>query len=340
MSVQVLESASVILGAAGGSRAAWFGALSFEDRCCASAVVATHDRRLDSAMLLDYSTDVHPSDEAKDRKERQWVVFDKLQRTGKIDTLERRTIDPYSFRDLREALDSFVAAQGADTAIIFDITCMTKIHALSLAAALAEWPYESRWLVGYTTPENYGNWGDARRGAGWRDVIVAPLAETAVLFNEAASRGIVITGHEADRLIIALGELEPSGGSILVASADKRPDLRYVSERLNHKVIRQLTRMRSQQWHQYVVGVSDIVRLRKVVEDEIQLAKQYSAPVLLFPYGPKPLLLFSATQLAFRYPEASWFVYPIPASYDLNYSEGIDKTLWFGSTRLRNHVLA
>ena len=54
----------------------------------------------------------------------------------------------------------------------------------------------------------------------------------------------------------------------------------------------------------------------------------HSAPVILFPYGPKPLIFVSAFELALEYPEASWFVYPIPSAYDTAYSEGIDETVW------------
>ncbi|MGH8601479.1 MAG: hypothetical protein ACREXR_01465 [Gammaproteobacteria bacterium] len=88
---------------------------------------------------------------------------------------------------------------------------MTRIHVLGLAATLGTTLRELPWAIAYSSPENYGNLDSASKSLGWKDIIVAPIAETAVLLYEAYGRGIILAGHEADRLIVALSEIEPSG---------------------------------------------------------------------------------------------------------------------------------
>jgi len=173
------------------------------------------------------------------------------------------------------------------------------------------------------------NLGDQKRKpSGWKDVLIAPLAETAALLNEAHSRGIIIPGHEADRLILGLAELEPSGGLILLMATPERPDLYELSIRNNRRVISQLTSMRSASWSRKILDWDDFEGLKESVAREIEAAREYDAPVILFPFGPKSFLFLTALSLAAAYPEASWFVYPIPTSYDVNYSEGLERTTW------------
>jgi len=207
---------------------------------------------------------------------------------------------------------------------------MTKLHVMALAAAVAEWPKDIPWVVAYTVPENYGHMGKSGRTPGWRDVIVAPLADTAALKNEEQGRGLIVPGHESDRLIVALAEIEPSSGVILVADTPKRPDLRMLSERVNQKILRQLTRKRLGEWITNVVGLAAFSELAAVMGTQIRRASSEGAPILLFPFGPKSLIFSVALQLASKYPESSWFVYPIPFSYDLDYSDGIGQIVWLG----------
>jgi hypothetical protein len=63
-------------------------------------------------------------------------------------------------------------------------------------------------------------------------------------------------------------------------------------------------------------------------ESQIELATQADAPVVLFPYGPKSMLFLVAISLCVGYPEASWFVYPTPYGYPLDYSDGVERTIW------------
>lgn len=283
--------------------------------------------RVDAVFLLGYSTITSPRAVGKERWLRNRQSLRDLSKNAGATTIQELSVDPYSFQSMQDALEQAVGSTTANLVII-DISCITKIHTLALAAALSGSIDRFNWTVAYSIPELYQNLQRSQKVAGWRDIIVAPLAETALLLNEAYSRGIVITGHEADRLIVALGELEPSGGLILMAETPRRPDLRHLSERKNQRVIRQLTSMRASNWKKRVVGLFDFERLSRLVAEEISSAESKQAPVIVFPYGPKCLLFQTALQLSSDYPQASWFVVPIPVAYDVNYSEGADRTVW------------
>jgi hypothetical protein len=306
----------------------WLGALSFEERCTSSFLsLAANSYKVTDAMLLTYATEVHPSIESAERQNRYLATMRTAQYEVSAHGLLETNVDPYSFHQFQTTVASRIQESRAKTLVI-DITCLTKIHTLALAALLTDSNDDLNWVAVYSTPENYGNLGESTKSPGWRDIIIAPLAETAMLLNEARGRGVVIPGHEADRLVVALNELEPSGGLILVADTYRRPDLRRMSERFNRKVIRQLTKMRASNWAKEHIALTDSTRLSSYMSHEIHMARVHQAPVILFPYGPKMLVFFAALQLCSEYPEGSWFVYPVPASYDVNYSEGVDRTFW------------
>jgi len=333
MPSQVLLSAetSEVLRAAAESstHSLWLGALSFEERCVGSLVQLSRENiKISQGIIVSYQTQVRPTEEAERRRKANWAVI--KAEAGRVfaNPIQELQLPAYGFPQFQELVEGSVSRSGADL-IIIDITCITKIHALALAASLAKTSNAASWMLGYTAPENYSTMAVAPgRTPGWRDIIIAPLSETALLFNESSSRGILLPGHEADRLIVALAEIEPAGGLIAIADSKGRPDLRLVTERRNQKVISQLMRMRASNRSKHVVRITGLKEMGQLARHEIQKAKDRSAPVILFPYGPKPLIFVSALQLSLSYAEASWFVYPIPSSYDVAYSEGVHETSW------------
>jgi hypothetical protein len=309
----------------------WVGALSFEERCVGSlAACEMHGVQCSDAIILSYQSNVEPKRDADEKIAKHWRILNSFRGTVVNRQIIKRSVEPYSFQGFEQMLQLALEELSPEF-VIFDITCLTKVHTLALATVLAEKEPSFKWVAAYTIPENYASVGSdqgQRVRQGWRDLIVAPLADTAMLFNEAHSRGVIIIGHESDRLIVALAELEPSGGLILKAYNPERPDLHRVSDNHNRKIIRQLTRMRASQWTQRVVDLSKMEPLQRCIAAEIVIAQQYEAPVILFPYGPKLLVFSAAFELAEKYRQASWFVYPVPTSYPATYSEGVEKTIW------------
>ncbi|MDO8500754.1 MAG: hypothetical protein Q7S20_02825 [Gemmatimonadaceae bacterium] len=307
----------------------WIGAASFEERCCGAMATMIRERvRLSCGVILDYQTNLG-LDPDGDRNRQQ--NLDRLRRDASavfpVEPFEH-PVDAYSFAEFAAFLRDVLSQEHADLTVI-DITCLTKIHTLALAAELAKLSPEQKWVLSYTLPENYGGI-HSESAEGWRDVIIAPLAQSARLFNEEYSRGIILLGHEADRLVFALSELEPSGGIIVHVDTPRRPDWKLRSAAVNRRTIRRLRGMRFADWEAVSVDSVDYGRVASLVGAQIDSAKSHGAPVILFPFGPKSLISNVALRLAADYDQASWFVYPVPQQYDAGYTEGIADTRWFG----------
>lgn len=307
----------------------WLGTLSFEERCYGSLILfAKYNLRLNSGLIVDYQTNIRPLIDAKRKREFNWNRLEHIGEKVFVEGIVREKLAAHTFQALENLLEKIFHNSSIDS-IVIDISCFTKIHALTIASVMARLKNSVRWFIAYTTPENYGFVSDIKHNLpAWKDIIIAPLAETALLFNEASGRGIIVPGHEADRLIVALGEIEPSGGVILLTDTKDRPDLRYITQRRNQKIIKQLVRRQASDWHKYIIPFVSLLELERHIQHEIELARKFKAPIILFPYGPKAMVFAIAYQLTMEYPESSWFVYPIPSIYDVYYSFGIEQTLW------------
>lgn len=311
----------------------WVAAISFEERCVASAIrLCEAGRAPTRGLLLEYPTQVRPVEQDRIRRQRNRQQLDVLVSKGAFgEGLDFVAADPYSYRAAQSVLsDALASAQGAS--VVLDVSCLTKIHAVALADP-SVFALNTTWELAYTLPETYGYLDSTRTGgAGWRDVLFLPIGASAGLTNESDSRGVILAGHEGDRLIVALAEVEPAGGVLITATAPDRPDLRRESTRRNDKVSRLLASRSSGQWVERVIDIREPNVLAEAVEPQTKEAAAADAPVILFPFGPKPFVSLAAMQLAGASLEA-WFVYPIPLGYDVDYSYGIGRTLWYSRPR-------
>lgn len=306
----------------------WVGALSFEERCRASITrLRELDIHIEEVVLFEYDTAVFSQSEDRRRREQNYTAISDYAAKFSVQPLRRREVSPYAFQEIEPTISS-IAAETRDGTIILDVTCLTKIHAIALAAVLASSEAANTWLVCYSSPENYGALGTSQDKFGWRDVIVAPIGEVASSTNETTSRGILIPGHESNRLLMALSEVEPSGGTIFIAEFNKQADLRVICERNNRRIVEHLLRLRASQWEKQIIDSNNLQKVSDLVAREVQYASAQKAPLFLFPFGPKAMIFAATFELALRYRQATWFVYPIPTAYDVNYTEGIGATRW------------
>ena len=321
--MEIFDTPECLGGSLGRTGSYWVGALSFEHRCLGSIrQMADFGLPIKKSIILKYSTSVYPKALSEERRDLHMKELHDM-----VETAQVIEISSHSYRAMQELVRTAVENSRGHL-LIFDISCMSKIHTMALAYELSQLKSRPFCVVVYSVPENYGGLAIGTKPSGWKDIIMAPLSDTAQLFNETFSRGLILPGHDADRLVVALAELEPSGGQILIVDTPNRPDLRKLSRFKNQHIIRQLKRMRTRLWSETVVGLIDLSMLRNCIEDEISIARAHEAPLMLFPFGPKSLIFYAALILCDAYPQGSWFVYPIPVAYDVNYTEGIERMIW------------
>ena len=56
----------------------------------------------------------------------------------------------------------------------------------------------------------------------------------------------------------------------------------------------------------------------------------------LYPFGPKTLVFGLAVYATTEYRSGTWYVYPVPRSYDIDYTIGVGKTLWLALPAMKS----
>jgi len=308
----------------------WIGAVSFEERCSGSLqVLAASERRVARAYVLRYATTVVGARDLEERRNRRMdSMVSMLAKSGCKDIIDRE-VDAYGSRDTAEVVEQCVGRLSPNDELVVDITCLTKITAITACGRLAT--RGGTACVAYTLPRVYGGMAENRRDfGGWRSSVIMPLGREPRSLDEGKSRGIVVPGHESHRLTIALGDIEPSGGCLVRAITPDRPDFEAVTASRNRRLIETFVGRRG--WKEQRVVFTDSSTMRELVALEAAVARQNQGPLYLYLLGPKSLLASGVMSAVSEYPEGSWIVYPAPSFYDAEYSSGIGTTYWWHVT--------
>jgi hypothetical protein len=307
------------------SRIVWIGAASFEERCVGSLqILQRSGRNIGAVVLLTYSKD-RPNDPYNERRK-----LENIRRVHEIgDQIARVTdltqVEAYTF-------DSIIATvseklRGLDARdVILDISCFTRIHVIALAWLAASVRPDIRWRFAYTSPENYRV--SSRAAQGWQDLLLFSLDAPTISHDEAGSRGLLQPGHQSDRLQFSLGEVEPSGGTIMIAKTPNRPDWIRTCRMRNRELFERLTSSGLTDWKADSIDAINTRAIADIVDREVQIASSQEAPIVVFPYGPKWMLFVTSARLSQTYASGSWFVYAVPIRYDVH-SEGVGRTTSF-----------
>lgn len=306
----------------------WIGAISFEPRCLASLRQCQRAGvRVKRLIAFEYTSAVTQSAEDHALRRAHRAELEALARAWSADGPHFLALQPYDLKDAQ------IALRGTDLAsvqiAVIDVSCMTKLHTIALAESFAHVTNGRRTCVVYARPENYGTMTD---GFGWSDTLVAPLTDRAPARRDPTDgRGIVIPGHEADRLRTALSALPIERGLILMGDTPERRDFRMLSERRNGQTLFLLSEMHAGQWARTAIDTRDLARVEELTRAQIEAADAEGRAIVIYPFGPKPLVFEVARALAATRADASWFVYPVPHRYDIAYSAGDGLVTWYPS---------
>ena len=309
----------------------WVGAASFEERCMGSIVELQHGRvRIEGGLVLDYGSELSPALEGEVRK--------KIHRQALVDSMSYAHVErlaTYRYGALLNVLadmePELKGGRFAGMPVVVDVTCMTKIHAMALMYWFATTLAVEELTIAYTVPRNYGSpvrnvWG---KGS-WIQTLLAPLDffpdETLTEYI-----GLAVLGHEGDRLRLALGQVELLGGLVMITeSGDIRRTL--TSEIQNQWLINEIASGRRPDLRLERCSLVDMHCVQNLTSEMIERAKESKARLVIMPYGPKPLILGVTAAALSQYPLGSWYIYPIPKSYDIELSAGTGNTYWASLT--------
>lgn len=308
----------------------WIGAVSFEARCVGSVrQLIDNGYRIDRAVAFDYPTSLLPRSDGELNRE-----FNRRDLHGLLGSaLELRVMHPYRYAEfVGELLRIWneVFSETESVTLVVDITCLTKIHTI----ALAYWFYstQGRVILAYSQPELYGNpsrntWGHGK----WTSTLLVRLSLDSTE-PYSSTTAIAILGHEGDRLRLALNEAEASEGLVVrIIPQDPASRLLQVSNVQNAWLFVEIENGIRQNFSVLSVGSRELDALGKSVAVVARVAKERNSRVVLCPFGPKPVTFSVAYLCLTMYPENTWLSYPIPLSYDPEYSSGYKYTLWIDS---------
>jgi len=315
--------------------AVWVGAVSFEQRCLGSlGVLASLGLTLSAAMVIDYPTEVIPVTAASKKRRVHWAKMrDTVMRMAASDQCwSPAKIHPYRLGAFRGALQRLLCQEASRTSRswIVDITCLTKAHTL----ALASWLVATRGtrpdvIVAYTRPEQYGTPARHRSMSGrWVDTVLAPLELNPQKFLEKAN-GIVLLGHEGARLSMALAQLAPLNAVVFLSRTTDREDLQIVTRAANARLLGEVERGERSGWSVQQVDTQDVETVETVTKKFVSQSVTEERRVVLYPFGPKPLVFAAGVAALATKVSAIWYCYPIPKAYDVDYTIGVGSTAWF-----------
>lgn len=320
-----------------GRQYAFVAAISFEDRCThISHELGKNDVIPSRTILIDYLTEADPSYlDKKLRSDHRNQFLDFLESRGSVVSSEE--IKPYSTSVLRKHIASIL--RGDDREVVIDISCMTRAHILSLAGILANAEnHEQEIYFCYTAAESYNVGKEAE--SGWCDVLLLPVGYPRSLRREGHARGVVLPGHDAERLCLALSELEPAAGCVVYSNTDGRPDLMRHAQEVNAYVSKYLLSLRMPEltsknrssettgWKDVFINLDDFVQLEQFINEQVKEASRDKGPMVLFPFGPKTLVLSAGLILASLKEINAWAIYPVPYKYHIDYSQRSARTYW------------
>jgi hypothetical protein len=309
------------------------GVVSFEERSTAWAKYLHENQALPSqSYLFDYATIAEPVDIDMNQRSKCRDIFMKsLSNCDSIPSIIE-TPNAFAMNRMQEDVER-VFSESAGKPLLVDISCMTRVHLLSMVTATRKLHFRpSDIYFCYSIPESYGPKSSNRFG--WKDVLFLPIGVRRLFHREGLGRGIILAGYDGERLSIALTEIEPASGCLIYSKSLSRPDFVKRAREANKVVERRLSNLRMprtstipsecDKWTTEVVDSYDFGKLLEAVKPQVSQAKKEESPVILFPFGPKPVTLALALALHDWEVGEAWAVYPIPEKFSVAYSSGVD----------------
>lgn len=325
----------VLEGLQSGRPVIWVGAVSFEQRCLGSLqALASAGFSLSSVLVVDYSTAVSPKTTALQKRKGHWAEMRRLfERMGMPNqNWSSVKVHPYRLGAFRGEIQRLLATDvfRRNHLCIIDMTCLTKAHTLALASwVMAAGGNRPDVLVAYTRSEQYGTPARHRNLSGkWLDTVLAPLELNPQMFMEKAD-GIVLLGHEGARISMALTQSSPQRALVILTTTTGMEHLQTVTRTANARLLGEVERGERPGWSVQEVNVQDIGEVYNLAKAFVSRSVSDNRRVILYPFGPKPLVFATCLAALAVNPTAVWYCYPIPKSYDVDYTMGIGTTEWF-----------
>lgn len=314
--------------------------VSFEDRATTwSERLISFGCKPAKVFIFDYTTPVLPRNQDVSKRNSCRNTFRELFK----DTEQLVSFDKTNaFATNLLNIDTHQTLENCkDFILLIDISCMTRVHLFSIVSAIFSLDVLDKVVFCYTVPVSYGFMPKDKYG--WQDTLFLPIGTSYSFRREGQGRGIVLAGYDEERLSVALGELEPAAGVMIYTDNTNRPDFARRALEANRITSDRLKNIRMPRfgiqpkddsldgWSFERVSITNFQDLRDVIKPQIDQAVHEESPVILYPFGPKPVSLFVSILLRELLVDDAWAVYPVPECFSAFYSSGSAELLAFSS---------
>ena len=284
------------------------------------------------ALVFDYNTIAEPPDQDNDSREKnRQEIFGMLNKKSCL-VEHKSNFNAFAIMKSQKEIERFLLPSET---LLIDITCMTRVNIFAIASLISKIKeLEIELYIIYTSPRTYGF--EHGKQLGWKDVIFIPIGRTLDFKREGHARGIILVGHDRERLSLAMQEVEPSEGGILIYTATKsRPDFMVAAREANQIISDRMLKLKSQNdptiyaWLEKKVFIDETEKIINYIEHELDKATDLDGPLILYPFGPKILSLQAAITLAIQNKVTSWAVYPIASRFDADSTNEIGNIHYF-----------
>jgi len=289
-----------------------------------------------SSIVFDYDTVADPIED--DKKLRQQCREQLSGLLAKSGTSIVQNANAFAINSLRNEMLRRIAPSAAST-VLFDITCMTRVHLFAAMSAALRMHGSGKEIVFlYASATGYGYAKQDLQG--WRDVLFVAASEASGVEADSRRFGVISAGSDGERLSVALQELEPQSGVMIYTENEDRPDFSARTYDANEIVRSRLLRLRGpvstangnidNRWRFERIRPSDLTRLYACVDQQIEYARSARGVLTIYPFGPKPVTLCIAHAALRARDVPAWVVYPIPERFSVTYSSGIGSLSAYG----------
>jgi hypothetical protein len=286
--------------------------------------------QITKAFIVDYLNVLTASKECEENRSRNKKKMTELIKNQ----FQFLSVHPYRYSEFLGILGKTykeISESNERCAIVIDFSCFTKIHTVALAYWICQQKLSIPIVLAYSNPEIYGNpyrniWGKGK----WITTLHIRLDLNSTE-SYSSTNIIAILGHEGDRLRLSINEAEPDNGLVIKVLPKELPSrLSIVTDIQNswlyHEIDKGLRDFSIKK-----IRYNDIEELIKLITTYCNAAKDKKSRIVLCPFGPKPFIYYTAFTILTSYSKLAWLYYPIPLSYDPDYSKGFDRTMWFSS---------
>ena len=213
--------------------------------------------------------------------------------------------------------------------ITIDVSCLTKIQLIFLIKVFILDGIAKKLRILYTIPDHYNTKGDkfSRLAKGYYEPIIIPIKVSKIRkIQNTFKLCLVITGHEGQRTICAWKFVEPMETILLFTKSGD--ELEKISKKQNEYLLN-LSDKKNSYINKIDITDFDIFKIKDTIKNLLKSIRKENIRVSIIPFGPKPILIGILLRMVELEDYDFDIIYPIPASYNSNYSEGAKKTSSF-----------